>query len=178
MSWLGLPFHCEAEAAAFPEFAWIRCRISRGRQVFEFARADKKQRPSEEGKHTGYRSDEKLKNDVLLVALRSPKNSKPKAAEPEVMKSELYLYLFETFGWSKQHDTDSLDNSWTRAGTWLQRPRVISVMNAALFVGKSAADMRLLPCYLYVRKTACYSGLHTHTHTLEHPEGRDMRWDE
>ena len=102
MSWLGLPFHCEAEAAAFPEFAWIRCRISRGRQVFEFARADKKQRPSEEGKHTGYRSDEKLKNDVLLVALRSPKNSKPKAAEPEVMKSELYLYLFETFGWPKQ----------------------------------------------------------------------------
>ena len=40
--------------------------------------------------HTGDRSDEKFENDVLLVALRSPKNSKPKAAEPEVMKSELY----------------------------------------------------------------------------------------
>ena len=63
--------------------------------MFEFARADKKQRPSEEGKHTGYRSDEKLKNDVLLVALRSPKNSKPKAAEPQVMKSELCWYLLK-----------------------------------------------------------------------------------
>ena len=38
-------------------------------------------------------------------------------------------------------------------------------MNAALFVGQSAADMRLPPCYLYIRKTACYSGLHTHAHT-------------
>ena len=57
-------------------------------------------RPSEvkHPKNIGDRSDEKFENDVLLVALRSPKNSKPKAAEPEVMKSELYLYLFETFG--------------------------------------------------------------------------------
>ena len=49
-------------------------------------------RPSEvkHPKNIGDRSDEKFENDVLLVALRSPKNSKPKAAEPEVMKSELY----------------------------------------------------------------------------------------
>ena len=35
-------------------------------------------------------------------------------------------------------------------------------MNAALFVAQSAANMRLLPCYLAHRKAACYSGLHTH----------------
>ena len=34
------------------------------------------------------------------------------------------------------------------AGTWLQHPRVISIMNAALFVGQSAANMRLPPCNL------------------------------
>ena len=42
--------------------------------------------------------DEKFENDVLQVALLRPKNSKPKAAESEVMKSELYLCLFEIFG--------------------------------------------------------------------------------
>ena len=31
-----------------------------------------------------------------------------------------------------------IDDKIEKAGTWLQRPRVISVMNAALFVGQSA----------------------------------------
>ena len=41
--------------------------------------------------HTGDRSDEKFENDVLLVALRWPKNSNPGAVYPEVMKLELCL---------------------------------------------------------------------------------------
>ena len=54
------------------------------------------------------------------------------------------------------------------AVAWLQRLRVISVMNAALFVGQSVANMRLPPCLhklmLTILNRMIASGLHTHTH--------------
>ena len=49
-------------------------------------------------------------------------------------------------GVAGSHCLWKLPRNWhCYAGMWLQRPRVISVMNAALFVGQSAANMRLPP---------------------------------
>ena len=57
------------------------------------------------------------------------------------------------------------------AGTWLQRPGVISVMNAALFAGQSAANMRLPPCKLGKNESKFYIFPdETHTHTIFHTQ--------
>ena len=74
-------------------------------------------------------------------------------------------------------------NCWNedrKAGTWLQRPRVISVMNAALFVGQSAANMRLPPCVLDQPKKFYICSDVPHTHTPRHAGSRTevpaVRW--
>ena len=56
------------------------------------------------------------------------------------------------------------------AGTWLQRPGVISVMNAALFAGQSAANMRLPPCKLGKKRIEVLhlSRWDTHTPSFTH----------
>ena len=59
---------------------------------------------------------------------------------------------------------------------------VISVMNAALLVRQSAANMRLPPCLhklmLAILNRMIASGLHTHTHTHNWPlsKGSKTAW--
>ena len=64
------------------------------------------------------------------------------------------------------------------AGTWLQRPGVISVMNAALFVGQSAANMRLPPCICgKIRTIEVLHLFRCYTHTCSEQSLRILMWN-
>ena len=73
-----------------------------------------------------------------------------KTASKSVLRLKFCLKIVEKrhagSGLSRLPLAGNCKTEFEMAGTWLQRPRVISIMNAALFVGQSAANMRLPPC--------------------------------